>query len=161
LNRVTNIEILSVEVKEVPGKKSTYKKMEIAYKAFNTFTKKVDLKTAHLVDFAANPDLWNALVNANKGDTFMILETKDDKYWNFTGLAGDHDLEQVKQQGAPTQVSNYSRPAQENADSRQQSIVRQSSLKAAVDFILATKAEGLTVDDVLAIAEDFESWVNR
>ena len=40
----------------------------------------------------------------------------------------------------------------------QESIIRQSSLKAAVDY---TKDSELTPDQVLEISEQFEKWVNR
>jgi hypothetical protein len=157
MNRVTNIEVLAVEIEEKQGKKSTYKKMEVAYKALNTFTKKVEIKTAHLVDFVATPELWNALADAKKGDTLLILETKDDKYWNFSGIAGEND------KGDQSQVASnsYSRPSQDNNDSRQKSIQRQSSLAQAVQFVNKHNDEPVTVDTVLAIAEQFEDWVNR
>ena len=163
MNRVTNIEVLAVSIGEKPSKTGTFKKMELTYKALNTFTKKVEVKTAHLVDFKASPELWEALAGAEKGQTFLILETKDDKYWNFTGLAGENDKVAASNQGAPTQVSNtYSRPSADANDARQKSIQRQSSLAQAVQFVNAKHDDNVVnIDTVLSIAEQFEDWVNR
>ena len=44
-------------------------------------------------------------------------------------------------------------------DNRQTSIVRQSMLKASVDFL--SGKQGVTKEHVLQLAESFEAWVNR
>ena len=44
-------------------------------------------------------------------------------------------------------------------DNRQKSIVRQSSLRASVEFFREVK--DCPTQDVLALAEVFENWVNR
>ena len=45
-------------------------------------------------------------------------------------------------------------------DFRQISIVRQSSVKSAVEYVASQQAV-LSINDVLAIAGEIESWVNR
>lgn len=54
-------------------------------------------------------------------------------------------------------TNGYSKPA--SNDARQVSIVRQSMVKAAVDFL--SGKQGVTKEHVLQLAESFESWVNR
>ena len=66
--------------------------------------------------------------------------------------------------GYSTPSSNgYSKPASGGYsggnDSRQVSIVRQSMLKAAVDFL--SGKQGVKKEHVLDLAESFETWVNR
>lgn len=56
--------------------------------------------------------------------------------------------------------NGYSKPAFGGGnDSRQMSIVRQSMLKASVDFL--SGKQGVTKEHVLQLAESFEAWVNR
>jgi hypothetical protein len=82
------------------------------------------------------------------------------QYTNLVGVEKGHDVADntLPTQGAAVltqpQAKVYQAP---QTDTRQQSIVRQSSLKSAVDFA----DESLTVDDVLAVAAKFEAWVNR
>ncbi len=54
-------------------------------------------------------------------------------------------------------TNSYTKPA--SNDARQTSIVRQSMLKAAVDFL--SGKPNVKKEHVLDLAESFESWVNR
>lgn len=97
------------------------------------------------------------VAHADKGDRVMLgVSPKADGKWWVNTL-------EVVTNGAP--ATNGHTPAATYGDDRQQSIVRQSSLKAAVEFygLVTHDAEacGKASDHVLMLAAKFEEWVNR
>ena len=99
-------------------------------------------------------EVYNLLAKANVGDSFDISMTKNDKgYWDWT------DAKPVSASGElPAVRPGKSTGSWETAEERAQKqvyIIRQSCIGYAVQFT----AGGSTVNDVLAVAEEFVQYV--
>lgn len=101
----------------------------------------------------------NEVEHATKGETVRVkVSPKDDGKWWV------NQLEVIASQSGPAAATNGHTPAP-TTDDRNLSIVRQSSLKAAVEFYGMVSHDatecGKASEHVLALAAKFEEWVNR
>ena len=134
----------------------SYQSIEVTYKndLGQTQSKK-------LMSFS-NPTVFNHIKDLNKGDLLNVTTEKDaNGYWQWTGIGGDNAVAETKQAtpatGGRVTGSNYE--TKEERAARQILIVRQSSLSSAVELVAATSTEPSTVDNVIAIAKQFENYV--
>jgi len=130
----------------------SYQSIEVTYKndLGQTQSKK-------LMSFS-NPTVFNHIKDLNKGESLNVTTEKDaNGYWQWTGIGGDNVVSETKQAtpatGGRVTGSNYE--TKEERAARQILIVRQSSLSSAVELLGA----GKSVEDVIATAKQFESYV--
>lgn len=152
------IEILSVTI----NNKGKYNEAEVAFK--NLQSGKVEGKK--IVSFV-NPDVWKTIADAKPGNSFNVTTEKDAKnYWQWTAITAQAPGQQTQTEtGTPkmayaTPVKNTYETPEERA-AKQTSIVRQSSLSNAINVLTATSKSAVKVEDILSLAETFESWVIR
>jgi hypothetical protein len=153
-----DILVLDVQVTEHPDKKGNlYKKAEISYKdlAFN----KVQSRT--IVSFGKTSKTFLSIVSNPKGKYTIEME-KEGEYWTWLSATPSDgkavDTPQVWKSDAQAQPQPASKFADEKA-AVQKYIVRQSSLKGAIDYLVLTGNKKATIDDVVSIASQLESYV--
>lgn len=159
-----NIEIVQVGqvTKEQKGN-SSYETLEVAYKTDNG-----RVQGKKLVSFQY-PDVFKALSGAKQGDKFDIESVKEGQYWNWksvasgagVGVGGSVNQRPVQANtgsGGRVTGSNYETPVEREWNRTR--IIRQSSLNAAISLVEANKNKA-SPDEVMLIAEKFETWVNR
>jgi hypothetical protein len=130
-----------------------YQSIEVTYKAENG-----QVANKKLMSFS-NPSVFNHIKGLSKGATLNVTTTKDaNGYWQWTGIGGDNEVADTTQSkpasgGGRVTGSNYE--TKEERAARQVYIIRQSSISSAVEFL----GSGKTVDEVLAVAKQFETYV--
>jgi hypothetical protein len=158
-----NITILSVDIKTVPTAKGSYQTADVAYKN-NSFQGKVEGKK--VMSFGATKDSFSTLALAQPGESYEVTIVKNDKGYNdwvsmAKAEAGASSPAVSASAGgkapAATPRSTYETP--EERAQRQVLIVRQSSLSASVNLLLAGAKTPPSVESVLAIAKQFEDYV--
>ena len=158
-----NITILSVDIKTVPTAKGSYQTADVAYKN-NSFQGKVEGKK--VMSFGATKDSFSTLALAQPGESYEVTIVKNDKGYNdwvsmAKAEAGAISAAVSAPAGgkapAATPRSTYETP--EERAQRQVLIVRQSSLSASVNLLLAGAKTPPSVESVLAIAKQFEDYV--
>ena len=158
-----NITILSVDIKTVPTAKGSYQTADVAYKN-NSFQGKVEGKK--VMSFGATKDSFSTLALAQPGESYEVTIVKNDKGYNdWVSMAKAEAGASSPAVSAPaggkapaaTPRSTYETP--EERAQRQVLIVRQSSLSAAVNLLLAGAKTPPSVESVLAVAKQFEDYV--
>jgi hypothetical protein len=158
-----NITILSVDIKTVPTAKGSYQTADVAYKN-NSFQGKVEGKK--VMSFGATKDSFSTLALAQPGESYEVTIVKNDKGYNdWVSMAKAEAGASSPAVSAPaggkapaaTPRSTYETP--EERAQRQVLIVRQSSLSASVNLLLAGAKTPPSVESVLAIAKQFEDYV--
>jgi hypothetical protein len=158
-----NITLLSVDIKTVPTAKGSYQTADVAYKN-NSFQGKVEGKK--VMSFGATKDSFSTLALAQPGESYEVTIVKNDKGYNdWVSMAKAEAGANSPAVSAPaggkapaaTPRSTYETP--EERAQRQVLIVRQSSLSAAVNLLLAGAKTPPPVENVLAIAKQFEDYV--
>lgn len=155
-----SIEVVAVDREERPNKngKGTYEMLTVTYK--QNYMGKVTVNAKKLISFAADKDVYAALRNAVKEDTFTIEQEKEGDYWVWKTIARqDTPLATSVATPGGTKVpvkSTYETP--EERAQKQIYIVRQSSLASAINLLALTK-EPATKEKVLGLAKDFENYV--
>ena len=136
-----HIEVLDIVVEKV----KTYQQMTVTYK-----TQEGKLESKKIMDFVKPLEVWDALRNASKGDTFTVEREKNAKgYWDWKEI---HRQDGPVAGVAPVAGHSYE-------DKRQKYIIRQSCLAQAVAF--CGHADEQHVPEVLDTAAEFEQWVLR
>jgi len=160
------IEVISVSHPEfVPnGKGGGYNFIEIAHK------QQGNIKGKKLFDFA-NPDIYKRAQKFGVGEVVNLEIIKNDKgFWNWTKIYDEGDIheqdshEQETTTKAPTNtnsgrvttVSNYDK----SNETRQQMIIRQSSIASAVALAAANGGKKNTPEDIVNIAKVFVDFAN-
>jgi hypothetical protein len=159
-----SIKIVAVEVTTVPTQKGSYQVAEVTYKNM-TFEGKTETKK--IMSFV-HKDVFNTIKQAQGGETYTVARTKDDKgYWQWVQIAAG-DVVLASEGGAapagapatkaatPAPKSTFETP--EERAKKQVYIVRQSSISAAIDT-LKTDKKAPTVEEVLAVAKQYEAYV--
>lgn len=159
------IKVIAVEVANAKTKNGKdYQFLEVTYKNIS-FDNKTESKK--IMPFGAK-EVFNTLKAAESGDVFTLLREKDnDGYWQWVGIsAGDVELDTTedktpagaapKAAPAPAAKSTFETP--EERAKKQVYIVRQSSISAAIDT-LKTDKKAPSVDEVLAVAKQYEDYV--
>jgi len=158
-----NITLLSVDIKTVPTAKGSYQTADVAYKN-NSFQGKVEGKK--VMSFGATKDSFSTLALAQPGESYEVTIVKNDKGYNdWVSMAKAEAGANSPAVSAPaggkapaaTPRSTYETP--EERAQRQVLIVRQSSLSAAVNLLLAGAKTPPPVENVLALAKQFEDFV--
>jgi hypothetical protein len=158
-----NITILSVDIKTVPTAKGSYQTADVAYKN-NSFQGKVEGKK--VMSFGATKDSFSTLALAQPGESYEVTIVKNDKGYNdWVSMAKAEAGANSPAVSAPaggkapaaTPRSTYETP--EERAQRQVLIVRQSSLSASVNLLLAGAKTPPSVESVLAVAKQFEDYV--
>ena len=158
-----NITLLSVDIKTVPTAKGSYQTADVAYKN-NSFQGKVEGKK--VMSFGATKDSFSTLALAQPGESYEVTIVKNDKGYNdWVSMAKAEAGASSPAVSAPaggkapaaTPRSTYETP--EERAQRQVLIVRQSSLSASVNLLLAGAKTPPSVESVLAIAKQFEDYV--
>ena len=130
----------------------SYQSIEVTYK-----NDQGQVANKKLMSFS-NPTVFNHIKGLAKGDQINVQTTKDaNGYWQWTGIGGESAVAESKpataQPGGRVTGSNYE--TKEERAARQVYIIRQSSLSTAVDLL----GQGAKVDDVIATAKEFETYV--
>jgi hypothetical protein len=130
----------------------SYQSIEVTYK-----DDQGQVKNKKLMSFS-NPSVFNHIKDLTKGDQINLRTEKDAAgYWQWIGLEGDKtvatETKTTPQAGGRVTGSNYE--TKEERAARQVLIVRQSSLSSAVELL----GPGKSVEEVLAIAKQFEDYV--
>lgn len=143
----------------VAGKNGrSYQTMEVTYKDDSG---KVGSKK--LMSFS-NPGVFKTISTLNKGDAVNVTTEKDQNgYWQWTAInqGGAAPMQQTQSAGssAPaTRVTGSNYETKEERAARQELIVRQSSLSAAVS-ILTVGSKSVDKDAVKALAQELSDWV--
>ena len=119
----------------------------------------------HNNTFKFNAPLKVQLSNLNAGDGVIITKEKKGEFWNVVGISKDTGtaasaasttiMQPSKVPASPSPRSNYETP--EERAQRQVYIIRQSSISSAVALAAVMKFK--SVEEVLALAKDFEGFV--
>lgn len=148
VGKVYEVEI-GVPIKKRAG--GTYEGWRLTYKTDDGEINKVEKA---VTNFKYQPSLKAALESLAKGDDFTMELEKDGDFWNVTSLAKGANIPTPTPKDASP--SRYKTDRTESDAARQVSIVRQSSLKAAVDAI----GPGSSASKYIEMAKTFEDFVN-
>lgn len=162
-----NITVLSVTVSTVPTAKGSYNVADVAYKN-NTFQGKVEGKK--IMSFGAAKETFSVLSTAQSGASFDIEVVKNDKGYNdwtkaTPSQASSGSINNPVFQSAITKASGATttpRSTYETPEERAQKqvyIIRQSSISAAIGTLSPGAKSSLKVEDVLALARQYEDHV--
>lgn len=149
-----NVQLIDATVSEKPTSKGGLMNvLTVVYK--NLDNDKMESKV--LYEPFADKGVWSALNSATKDTIFTVDREKDKKegkYWDWVGI---HRQDSVPAKTGTPVTTRPSYETPEDRAQRQVSIVRQSSLKAAVDLVREH-----TQDPQIAIgvAKQFEAYVN-
>jgi hypothetical protein len=152
------IKVVAVEILTVPTAKGSYQTAEVTYKNVS-FDNKVETKKLMSFTFKS---VFDTIKNAQTGDTFTVSRSKNDKgYWDWTDIAAGNAApatgeKEVAKAGTPVTKSSFE-TAEERAK-KQVYIVRQSSISAAIET-LKTDKKNPTVEEVIAVAKQYEAYV--
>jgi len=131
-------EVVKVELDiDVPyaTKSGTYSGSRLTFRAFGKVNEQCF--TSKTLEF--NPHLREVLEELEEGDKFLMVKEKKGKYNNVKEIIKNGQKSSIPQK------KEYSVPM---TDSRQESIVFQSSIKAAIDIL----SNDLEVEKVLSLA---------
>jgi hypothetical protein len=157
------IKVTAVSVKSAKTKGGKdYEFLDLDYRNLS-FDDKAEAKK--IMPFGSK-EVFATLKNSSNGDVFTVLREKDDAgYWQWIGIAsGDVQIERASsgataapaKAATPAPKSTFETP--EERAKKQIYIVRQSSISAAIDT-LKTDKKSPTVEEVLAVAKQYEQFV--
>ena len=157
------IKIVAVEAGSgVTKANKPYDFLEVTYKNLS-FGDKVENKK--VMPFGSK-EVFATLKGSTGGDVFTLQREKDNAgYWQWIGIAaGDVQIEQsgstagasAAKSATPSPKSTFETP--EERAKKQVYIVRQSSISAAIET-LKTDKKAPTVQEVLAVAKQYEQYV--
>lgn len=140
--------------------KGKYKMAEIAFKDLA----KGQVSSKKLMSFN-NPAVYKTMVDAKNGELYTIEMQKNDKgYWDWINASRTTSVDsasggvpEASRATATTSPKSTYETAEERAK-KQVYIVRQSSISAAIDT-LKTDKKAPSVDEVLAVAKQYEDYV--
>jgi hypothetical protein len=133
-----------------------YEYLEVTYRSYFQGKPKVDGKK--LLKFNTPTEVWMALSSAKKGETYQIGIVKNDAGFLDWVEVSTQTGEISKGEAVAETGTKAAQYAEQDAN-RQRMIVRQSSLKAAVD--VANAGTNDDTDFILELAAKFEDWVMR
>lgn len=156
------IQVLSVSTETKPTQKGSYQMLEVAYKDLSNGGK---VSAKKLMSFT-NKEVFSVLAVAKAADVFDVVMEKGEKYWDWVKVTkGQASLSDaatsVAKTTGPQSVSGGNRGFEtpEERAKKQIYIVRQSSLSSAIDLLTANVKTQPTVEEVIKIAQLFESFV--
>jgi len=137
----------------------SYQSIEVTYK-----NAQGQAQSKKLMSFA-NPDVFKATQDWNKGDVIDVATQKDAKgYWQWTGIGADAAAAAEASSPVPatktaTRVTGSNYETKEERAARQIMIVRQSSISSAINALKEDGGVALTSSKVIKLAKEFESYV--
>ena len=147
------IQVLSVDVTEKKGPKSTYKQAEVSYKDLD----KGSVAGKKLLSFS-NKDVFDTLANARHGMQFDVTSEKKGVFWEWTAVKALGDAPVTTESRTPSATPKSTYETAEERAARQVLIVRQSCLAQAVSTLKTEKVVP-TKEDVMALATFYSDWV--
>lgn len=134
----------------------SYTELEVIYK-----NDEGKAQTKKIMSFS-NPSVYKAVKATNAGDKLEVTTQKDDNgYWQWTGVGGEvKTVSGASSTPTATKVVGSTYETKEERAVKQKYIVRQSSLTTAIE-IMKVGAKNLDKYEVIALAEELESWVFR
>lgn len=153
------VEIIDAAAKQGTGKTgSPYNYIEVTYKS--EYQGKPEYKGYKALEFNTDGDMYETLSNAKKGDVFdVFMEKNNGGYWQWKEIHRQDEAPTEGESVAAETVTERQKAYAQQDERRQTLIVRQSVLDKAVTASVATG--DMNPDDILALAETFEVWVNR
>lgn len=144
-----NAKIIAVSPAELKQSKNgkSYSQIEVTYKDLD----KDQTKSKKLMSF--DKVLYQTFCDATPGQTYNITVEKEGDFWNWKAATSGA----VNSPATSTTSTGFTKSY--DGDSRQVSIIRQSTLKASVDW--CKDREGLTLADVFTTAKLFQDYVNN
>lgn len=139
------IKVISVGEPYKAGQgQSAYQKLEVTFRGNDN-----KVRPRILVDFTF-PEVFSFFTDTAKKDDFLEVTSKKNEkgFWDWVAV-------EPSSEGAQS-----TKPRVYESDSRQKSIVRQSSLSNAINTLRTDKVSADPAD-VIKLAESYESWVNR
>lgn len=138
----------------------SYQSLEVTYKSQDG-----KVASKKLMSFS-NPTVFKTASTWVKGDSVDVVTQKDDAgYWQWTGIneGGAAPMQQQQSAGtsssaSTTRVTGSNYETKEERAARQELIVRQSSLSAAVS-ILTVGAKSVDKEAVKTLAQELADWV--
>ena len=162
MTQTKTIKILSIEIKNPPDPSKKYTIMTVNY------TDDGKLASRNVLSFVAK-DVYAAFKNAKNGESYEITEEKNSKgYFEFVTAKSVGFLsgatEAIHSTGTParsyTAAASSTYSTKEERDQTQIYIVRQSSIKHAIDTISILGGKTApTQDAILALARKYEAFV--
>lgn len=152
------VKLLDVKTEYVKTARGGYSKAQVAYDAGN------GVKSHNIMDFA-NKQVYAVVVAAKTGDMFDVVTRKNDKgYDEWASITPSAPGSSVSSApagtpSAPSRASGSNYETKEERALRQRLIVRQSSLSAAVATLSTGSKTALNPDEVMALAERYNSFV--
>lgn len=150
-----NAEVITIQngstFKKTDG--GTYKGTLLVYRDIDK--DKIEEAKLHENVLKFNKSIAKSLSESKAGDSITIIKEKNTQgYWNITDIQMSGKVVPIFKEGNP----NSNKPNYMNDSDRQLLIVKQSSLKAAVDYHtgMGTNEDS---DVVLALADKFVKWV--
>ena len=137
----------------------SYQSIEVTYK-----NAQGQAQSKKLMSFA-NPDVFKATQDWNKGDVIDVATQKDAKgYWQWTGIgaaavASAEASSPVPATKTATRVTGSNYETKEERAARQVMIVRQSSISSAINALSVGADSAPTASKVIKLAKEFESYV--
>jgi hypothetical protein len=127
------------------------------YSAFELTFKDLDKNTTKSkLIMSFDKKVYEILQASQSGEVFDITTVKSGEYWNWTDAKKGTEVAQ-QAGGSSSSTGSQSAYSNFNNDSRQLTIIRQSTLKAAVDW--CNSRDGLTLADVYNTAKEFQEYV--
>jgi hypothetical protein len=144
-----NAKIIAISPAELKQSKNgkSYSQIEVTYKDLD----KDQTKSKKLMSF--DKALYQTFCDASPGQTYNVTVEKEGEFWNWKSVTSG-----ASATPEPSKPSGFTK-SYDGGDSRQVSIIRQSTLKASVDW--CKDREGLTLADVFTTAKLFQDYVNN
>ncbi len=167
-----HIKVIAVDVTTTPNQKGSYSTAEVTYKNV-TYGGKVESKK--VMSFGVTKSTFEVMSNATAGEEYTITVVKNEKGYNdWVSATPGHNAEApaaaAPAQRATTPAPNvgkaqgtaYQQRDWETAEERAKKqiyIVRQHNLSAAIELLTTGAKAPPTMDDVLKVAKEFETYV--
>lgn len=152
------IQVLNIEVETKNGSKAgtTYKMADVAYKDLGSGK----TQSRKIASFGKTANAFLSLTS-NPSGKFLIEAEKDGDFWVWLSAtpSSDKSSPAAPKEAQPSAQPQPASKFQEDKDKIQKYIVRQSSLKAAVDYLGNTGNKKATVDDIVQVASQLEAYV--
>lgn len=147
-----SIKVQEVTVETVQKGKNKYQMATVVYTdGGKNFTKKI-------MSFS-NPAVFDTVKNAKAGEEYDVKAVKDGDYWNWAAITKVDGDTPTKAAPAAGKVVGSNYETAEERKLRQMLIVKQSSIANAIEFVKMAQADGITIQGVLNVAQEFVDFV--
>ena len=126
--------------------RTAHNKLELSFRGTDN-----KVRPRVLVDFVF-PEVFDFFANTAKSDDFLEVTSKKNEKGFWDWVAVEPSVEKVLKENTGPKIWE--------SDSRQRSIVRQSSLSNAINT-LRNEKKSLSPEEVIELAVAYEIWVNR